>query len=1077
MSHALLLRLFLAPSFFSVHVALQYLKTYPDNIGITHYLTGRLREFDLKELEDVWGFICHLLVTRPSKSTALEVFVIEKAEQSTHIATLTLWFMQATLNDLSSIQARRGATKSESFTICQRVILKCHEIIYGDPAPAPTMPYSGLHAKPRSRFGRKRIKPYVAPTLVGMGVMLAGAPAMPSLTPIMGQVAIEQGRREDDNHLSGVVRSTVEDEARGSLSSRTESSVQDDDEDTGSDTPAPAPARAPSKLSREVTVFPRDRSSTEVVPAARTSPSLATTRVSRISDDPFGQLDPPTPPRIQSSLPSAQFFQSTPSIGRPSLGRTQSLDHGARQEAMLRQYDVYTQSQLLRGHYCRGEVQFLLTLENISNRLLVVPKLARVSALRAELTNINNKLPAEICVPVWCPSSDKCSANSFITQPHHRIVRIPPGESVVLNSAERAPYVLIIEFLNGDLDFDPAKRANKEVLKKLVTKPSSRSTLPLQLSSAAMPSRNSSAVERPSSWAESPITNPEGRALPSAEPSSIIEVTPPTPNDPEDEEIDLVEQLYGDKLSLRDEPADLTDTVVLPAPPKNKVLETNRWQMGSAPPTPSIGGLPSGLPRTPHMSRQSGSTFNALTETLPTESQFTVQQDTLSMEDYSERMRTAAVMLAQLNTNLVREAVTTAAVPGTLPTSPAPASDANTGVLSWIPGTGWIMGSNAGGGAGGNDPPPGMRMRLQPTEAAAIRERIMAEMIALEEQRMARMMEHGEGAGIKGISDPGRASNTKEDEAIVRRELNRVDPSAAVFRESWAGKKARIRSGSPYGHLANWDCVSVIVKTGADLRQEQLATLLIKEFEHIWKEENCPCWVRYFRILITGSNSGLVETITDSVSIHSIKKAEYARRIAEGNFSHVTLLDHFVNTYGDPSSVKFARAQRNFAKSLAGYSVVTYLLQIKDRHNGNILLDREGHLIHIDFGFMLSNSPGNMGFESAPFKLPLEYVDVLGGVEAEPFLEFKQLFLEGFLAARKHSDRIITLVDLMQKDSAFPCFAAFGEQTSQMLRERFQPSLTAALVKEHAEKLIVTSLGSAWTRLYDSFQYYSQSIL
>lgn len=62
MSHALLLRLFLAPSFFSVHVALQYLKTYPDNIGITHYLTGRLREFDLKELEDVWGFIWSVFI-------------------------------------------------------------------------------------------------------------------------------------------------------------------------------------------------------------------------------------------------------------------------------------------------------------------------------------------------------------------------------------------------------------------------------------------------------------------------------------------------------------------------------------------------------------------------------------------------------------------------------------------------------------------------------------------------------------------------------------------------------------------------------------------------------------------------------------------------------------------------------------------------------------------------------------------------------------------------------------------------------------------------------------------------------
>jgi hypothetical protein len=53
MSHALLLRLFLSP-YFSVHVAIQYLKAYPANIGITHYLTNRLRSMPSREVEFYW---------------------------------------------------------------------------------------------------------------------------------------------------------------------------------------------------------------------------------------------------------------------------------------------------------------------------------------------------------------------------------------------------------------------------------------------------------------------------------------------------------------------------------------------------------------------------------------------------------------------------------------------------------------------------------------------------------------------------------------------------------------------------------------------------------------------------------------------------------------------------------------------------------------------------------------------------------------------------------------------------------------------------------------------------------------
>ena len=53
------------------------------------------------------------------------------------------------------------------------------------------------------------------------------------------------------------------------------------------------------------------------------------------------------------------------------------------------------------------------------------------------------------------------------------------------------------------------------------------------------------------------------------------------------------------------------------------------------------------------------------------------------------------------------------------------------------------------------------------------------------------------------------------------------------------------------------------------------------------------------------------------------------------------------------------------------------MLRAQDRHNGNILLDDAGCIVHIDFGFMLSNSPGGVNFETAPFKLTRELLEVL----------------------------------------------------------------------------------------------------
>lgn len=185
-----------------------------------------------------------------------------------------------------------------------------------------------------------------------------------------------------------------------------------------------------------------------------------------------------------------------------------------------------------------------------------------------------------------------------------------------------------------------------------------------------------------------------------------------------------------------------------------------------------------------------------------------------------------------------------------------------------------------------------------------------------------------------------------------------------------------------------------------------------------------------------------------------------------------TTLKRFFEQHFSSDSDELSNAKANFVESLAAYSIVCFLLQIKDRHNGNILLDNKGHIVHIDFGFFFLSSPGqNTGFESAPFKLTREMVDLLGGHDSYTFQKYRELCYKTFLELRKHCYQIILLVEmLMEGNEDLACFRGRPEEAVTQLKKRFRLDLNDNGIRKYVDSLIDESLENWRTRWYDRYQ-------
>eukprot|EP01031_Cornospumella_fuschlensis_P025716 gene25716-31055_t len=307
-------------------------------------------------------------------------------------------------------------------------------------------------------------------------------------------------------------------------------------------------------------------------------------------------------------------------------------------------------------------------------------------------------------------------------------------------------------------------------------------------------------------------------------------------------------------------------------------------------------------------------------------------------------------------------------------------------------------------------------------------------------------------------SDRNTVESAREDSTGMGEEI--------VYKEKWKDKAKRLRLLSPVGHLPGWRLLPIIVKAQDDLRQEELICQLISFMHNILNNSSQTLAVRSFlrpyRVMALSRDYGIVEAIPDTVSLDMLKK----------EMGYGDLMHFFTVYFGDSLSPRYKQAQQNFIFSLAQYSVLCYLLSLRDRHNGNILLTTHGHLVHIDYGFVLGASPGgNMEFEQAPFKLTTEYVEIMGGVESRGFKKFRDVCLRTFMELRKHSQRIMLLLEMLSKGSEhLACFAEDPQRVMAEMHARFFPDMHDRAAASKVDELIHESLDHWSTSLYDQFQ-------
>ncbi|KAK8793436.1 hypothetical protein WA158_004795 [Blastocystis sp. Blastoise] len=309
----------------------------------------------------------------------------------------------------------------------------------------------------------------------------------------------------------------------------------------------------------------------------------------------------------------------------------------------------------------------------------------------------------------------------------------------------------------------------------------------------------------------------------------------------------------------------------------------------------------------------------------------------------------------------------------------------------------------------------------------------------------------------KDILRPSSLSNHLSTHGSESRDLSQLKSINMSLLGKSTNQKSTKTAGTFKAAVNSMYTIGAIFKAYDDCRQDTLALQVMKILQIIWDSHGFYLPLHIYAVTPARTSTkdlamgGIIEMIANSDSRNGMGEKGFA-----------VIKDYFIAQFGAEGSEGYEAAVRQFIRSSAAYAVAMYILWVKDRHNGNIMIDDKGNLIHIDFGFLLGISPGNdLGFERAAFKLSKEMYDLMTGPNEDGYKEFTELTIQGYLMIRDYWEELTALVECMA-DSGLPCFLSTSIHN---FVERLSP-FTTITNAAYAMQSNVWSSTIQWTTTY-----------